>query len=103
MKFTLTPILLSLPLLLGSPVGVMAGPHSCDGSQLDIRKCLDEMVIKTDQQIQSQMSASEYQRYEEATMRKCEEQNQHFKQGSIYPALILRCSLESNQSFLNQK
>jgi len=98
----LTPILLSLPLLLSSFVRVQADPHPCDGTQLDIRKCLDELVIKTDEQIQSQLSPAEYQRYEEATMKECEKANEHFKDGSIYPSLILRCFLESNESFLNR-
>ena len=97
-------VLLCALLLSGGNVYAEIVPprKSCEGSQFQLRVCADKNLIASDAKIREVLPSELAKRWGEVTGEVCEEKWQIFKEGSIYPMMLLKCNDNLNRTLLKE-
>ena len=100
-------LVLSVALILNTgTVNVLSEPFpprkSCEGTQFQLRVCADKNLIASDSKIREVLPPELANQWVEATSAVCEEKWKIFKQGSIYPMMLLKCNDNLNRTLLKE-
>ena len=98
-------LLVSFTLLLtcGNVYAEIVPPiKPCEGTQFELRVCADKNLIASDAKIREVLPSELAKRWGEVTGEVCEERWQIFREGSIYPMMLLKCNDNLNRTLLKE-
>ena len=81
---------------------IVAPRKSCEGTQFQLRVCADKNLIASDAKIKEVLPPELANRWGKVTSEVCEERWQIFKEGSIYPMMLLKCNDNLNRTLLKE-
>ena len=97
------PVFFALLMTCGSAFAEIVAPRkSCEGTQFQLRVCADENLIASDAKIREVLASELAIQWGEATRAVCEERWKIFREGSIYPMMLLKCNDNLNRTLLKE-
>ena len=96
-------LLLSLLLLPSSPGKTMAQAIHCPGENtVEMRYCAEQSWQKSDLQLRRKISTQLYKQWQDATRAVCSQAYGPYKDGTIYPQLVVGCDDHLNRALLKE-
>ena len=96
-------LLLSLLLLPSSPSKTMAQTIQCPGENtVEMRYCAEQSWQKSDLQLRRKISTQLYKQWQDATRAVCSQAYGPYKDGTIYPQLVVGCDDHLNRALLKE-
>ena len=93
------PLLLLLPLPAGA---ALEKQEYCDGyTTIDMRVCADIRLINQKFALKRKLQKRTYKRWDELTSTLCEKSYEPYREGTIYPLMLSKCSAELNEVLLD--
>jgi len=96
-------ILLGSVLLLPLPAEArLEKQEYCDGyTTIDMRVCADIRLINQKFALKRKLKKRTYKRWDEVTRTLCEKSYEPYREGTIYPLMLSKCSAELNEVLLD--
>lgn len=96
-------LLVSLLLLPSSPGKTMAQTIQCPGENtVEMRYCAEQSWQKSDLQLRRKISTQLYKQWQDATRAVCSQAYGPYKDGTIYPQLVVGCDDHLNRALLKE-
>ncbi|MCP9792638.1 lysozyme inhibitor LprI family protein [Vulcanococcus limneticus] len=75
----------------------------CPGNNtVEMRYCAEKSVLQSDAQLQRKISRQLFKQWQDATRAVCEKAYAPYKDGTIYPQMIVGCDDNLNRSLLKE-
>ncbi len=92
-------LLLLLPLRAGA---ALEKQKYCDGyTTIEMRVCADIRLFNQKTKLRNQLNGRTYKRWDELTNHLCQKSYKPYKEGTIYPLMLSKCSAELNEVLLD--
>ena len=96
------PLLFLLLLVIPVPVTAEEKNYCNEGTTYEMRECAFKKLVSSDKQVRTKLDPRIFETWVEIRQEMCEQAYENYKEGTIYPQMIMKCSIELNNKFLEQ-
>ncbi len=94
---------LLLLLLLFIPLPTAATEKDdCDGNTYEIRECRFKKMVESDKGLKKVMNSKTFEEWVGIRQRMCEEAYDQYKKGTIFPQVVMSCSIDMNKTLMKK-
>jgi hypothetical protein len=96
-------VMLTALLLFGPPALAQAAPIQCPGeSTVEMRYCAAVSLEDSNNLLQQKIPQALFQQWQDATRAVCTHAHRPFREGTIYPQLVVGCDDNLNRALLRE-
>ena len=93
---------LFLLLLIPLPAIAEEKNYCNEGTTYQMRECAFKKLKKSDNKLMKTMKTKTFEKWVGIRQEMCEQAYEKYKEGTIYPQMIMKCSIELNTKYLQQ-
>ena len=94
--------LLLLFLLIPLPAAAEEENYCNEGTTYEMRECAFKRLTESDKRLKKTMKTKTFEQWVGISQRMCEEAYAQYSKGTIYPQLIMKCSIDLNKNYLQK-
>tara|TARA_B100000029_G_scaffold215753_1_gene213541 strand:- start:157 stop:462 length:306 start_codon:yes stop_codon:yes gene_type:complete len=74
----------------------------CNGTTYAIRECRFKKLVQSDKELKKVMKPKTFENWVGIRQQMCEEAYDQYKKGTIYPQVVMSCSIDMNKTLLQK-
>ena len=98
----MSPLLLFLLLITCPALAQEKGVYCNEGTTYAMRECAFSKLVQSDKKLKQKLKFKTFEEWVGIRQTMCEEAYKQYKEGSIYPLIILKCSVDMNKTLLQK-
>ena len=72
------------------------------GTTIEMKRCTFKRLVQSDTKLKRELKSKAFEEWVAIRQRMCEEAYMQYKEGTIYPLMILKCSVDMNKTLLQK-
>ena len=94
-------LLLLLMLFIPLPAAATE-KDDCDGTTYAIRECRFKKLVESDKKLKKVMKLKTFENWAVIRQQMCEEAYDQYKKGTIFPQVVMSCSIDMNKTLMKK-
>ena len=74
----------------------------CDGTTYEIRECRFKKLVQSDKELKKVMKPKTFENWVGIRQQMCEEAYAQYKKGTIFPQVVMSCSIDMNKTLMKK-